>query len=436
MFSLIALTISAALIAVLMVNLSSLSAGLTCTMMAGPFIVMKPELYFILFILTRPIVDIATEYSIGGVLNPAALYTVLLIVICGALVVRKSHMKLIFGNRVLMNFNRMFILFLAACFASLFNSRYVKFSVVDFLRLVSILIAVNYVVVYFRGREKAVLFLKLIVVSAIVPLAMAAYQLIFKHGLPEAGFQRLYGTFLHPNVFSQYLVMVFLVTFYLIQIHGIKKYQRVVLYCVLAIVAAALFKTYTRGAWIGLSAACMFFVFIKSPLIKKVRYFVLVLAVLTALMPTIQKRFSDVDVKDEDNLSSWQWRLQQWTRTVDSVKENPVVGKGIGVFEVTYDIGVHNDYLRIAYETGFAGFISYVGLMLYLLFVSCAKLRRARTYDQANRYKLAAGLVIAFMIMSVSDNLARSTVILLYFLSIIACFLANEFDPGEAAAAR
>ncbi|MDD5775798.1 MAG: O-antigen ligase family protein, partial [Candidatus Omnitrophica bacterium] len=212
--------------------------------------------------------------------------------------------------------------------------------------------------------------------------------------------------------------------------------QRVVLYCVLAIVAAALFKTYTRGAWIGLSAACMFFVFIKSPLIKKVRYFVLVLAVLTALMPTIQKRFSDVDVKDEDNLSSWQWRLQQWTRTVDSVKENPVVGKGIGVFEVTYDIGVHNDYLRIAYETGFAGFISYVGLMLYLLFVSCAKLRRARTYDQANRYKLAAGLVIAFMIMSVSDNLARSTVILLYFLSIIACFLANEFDPGEAAAAR
>ncbi|HNQ50286.1 MAG TPA: O-antigen ligase family protein [Candidatus Omnitrophota bacterium] len=432
------LALTAAVIAMLMVNLSVLSAGLTCTMLACPFIVMRPETYFVLFLLTRPMIDIAADYSIGGMLNPAALYTLLLIGVCGALIMRKQSLKVIFSDRVLVNFNIMFSIFLAACLASLFNSRYIRYSVLDFIRLLSILITVNYVAVYFRGKKRSVLLLKLIILSSILPLGMAAYQLIFHRGIMDAGFHRVLGTFRHPNVFSQYLVMVFLVLFYLIQSPAVKRYQRILLYCFLGIVAAALFKTYTRGAWIGLSAALIFFLFVKNPLIKKMRYLVIVLLVAAALLPSIQRRFSDVGVKDENNLSSWQWRLQQWSRTIDFVKENPIVGKGIGVFEVTYDIGVHNDYLRIAYETGFAGFLSYLGLMLYMLSAAFVKLGRARSYADANRYKLSASLMIAFMIMSVSDNLARSTVIVLYYFTVAAFFLAGTStdEPDKTGEAR
>ncbi len=431
MVSAIIVSASAAAIALLMIKLSALSIGVACTMLACPFIVMRPELYFVLFLLTRPIVDVAASRSIAGVLNPAALYTVLLIIVCGALITRKQSIRTVLKNRVLMNFNRIFLLFLTACFLSLFNSHHIRNSIVDFLRLVSVLVAVNYVVVYFKGEKKSVLLLKLILLSSAAPLAMAAYQLIFKKGLFDAGYLRVYGTFLHPNVFSQYLVMIFLVIFYLIQSTGLKLYQRLLLYCFLGVVAAALFKTYTRGAWIGLSAAFLFFLFIRNPLMKKVRYLIIVMAVMAALLPAVQKRFSDIGVKDQTNLSSWQWRLQQWSRTVEFVKENPVVGKGIGVFEITYDIGVHNDYLRVAYETGFVGFLSYAGIMIYLLSVALTKIRTAKTFAQADRYKLSASLLISFMIMSVSDNLARSTVILLYFFAVTTHFLADRGGPEE-----
>jgi len=111
MVSAIIVSASAAAIALLMIKLSALSIGVACTMLACPFIVMRPELYFVLFLLTRPIVDVAASRSIAGVLNPAALYTVLLIIVCGALITRKQSIRTVLKNRVLMNFNRIFLLF-------------------------------------------------------------------------------------------------------------------------------------------------------------------------------------------------------------------------------------------------------------------------------------------------------------------------------------
>jgi O-antigen ligase len=262
---------------------------------------------------------------------------------------------------------------------------------------------------------------------------MAAMQFIFKRGFIESGFNRVSGTFLHPNGFSQYLTMVFLVVFYLIQSRERTRKQRLFLYGYLGVVASALFMTYTRGAWIGVSAAFMFFLFVKNSFRTKAGYFILALIVLAALMPTIQKRFSEVEKRKQEDLSSWQWRIQQWKQTADFVREDPVVGKGIGVFEIVFDIGVHNDYLRIAYETGFSGLLSYVGLLLYLLFAAIARLRRATDQEEINRYKLAASLVIAFMLMSFSDNLLRGTIILLYYFAVIVYCLAHRPQLTEEA---
>lgn len=349
----------------------------------------------------------------------AALAALTLTYICILVLLNKNNLRKIGSNDFLRGFNRLFGLFLIYCLFSLAYAADKPAALTDFLRLLSVLAGVNYAVIYYSGKDNLLKLFKLISLAAIFPLFLGLYQLISKKGIPELGFNRLYASFLHPNVFAQFLVFIFFILLYLLMNDKARTRAKLYLWLLTALTLLELFFTYTRGAWIALFISVSLYFLINTRPSLKLKFIFFGLIVFLCALPAIQKRFSDIEESKSYQLSSWQWRLKQWGSTLDSLKEHPIVGNGLGMYEKNFKIMAHNDYLRIAYETGFPGMILYVGVQLYLL---------ALSFKGGGRSKIALSLIVSVIIMGAADNLARSTMILLYVFIAIGCLLSDKYE--------
>ena len=251
--------------------------------------------------------------------------------------------------------------------------------------------------------------------------------------MPELGFNRVMGTFVHPNVYSEYLLLVFFVLFYIFNNYRIGYFLRLLCYLVFMLVIGELFLTFTRGTWLALAAAFATFVLLRTKFLQILKYSFIAVLVLALLFPVLQKRFSDIEDKKVGQLSSWQWRLLQWRMTADALGEHPVLCNGMGMHEREFKILAHNDYLRIAFETGFLGLFFYVSMLLYVLFSALKKVFRARKRRELIHSKTGLALIVSLMVMSMADNLARSTFIIMYFFVAIGYFLETKGNNEDLA---
>lgn len=385
-----------------------------------PVIFLKPKIYFIGFILLRPIIDLSLrgEMAVGGL--SAILVIPLIFLCCKDIFFNPNSLHIIKHNAFLRKFNIIFGVFLLASLFSFLNTIRVIASLADFLRLVSILVSVNYGVICFSGKFKKFIFL--ILGSSIAPLLFGIFQLFFKKGVSEVGFNRIYGTFTHPNVFAEFLLLIFFIIWYLfssINLTKSKKFSWILLWLVSL---SLLFNTFTRNVWIALFISSILFILIKTSPVKKLFYACIGSAVLFISLPFITNRFEDITVSSAYKISSWQWRLELWSRVITNLKEHPIVGHGLGMFQRSIMVMAHNDYLRIVYEMGVLGVIVYSFMLLYILFYSIRKLVASQILFDVNRYKVTMCLIISILIISLADNLARSTVILMYYFLTIAIF--------------
>ncbi len=425
-FNLLVIFILSAFLAGLLINFNLITLGVAVILVFLPVMFMNPSFYFVVFILTRPLMDITASITPVKGVNLAAIATIFFVIVCGPVLLSKNNRKIISDSRFLMNFNKIFILFLLYCFFPLYNSKELTFSLSDFPRQLSILVAINYASVYFSQQKKKLKLLWLIVISAMVPLAFGLYQFIFKKGMPELGFNRILGTFVHPNVYSEYLLLIFFVLFYIFSNYKIGFFLKIFCYLVFTLVIMELFLTFTRGTWIALAASVMVFTILRSKFLQIIKYSFFVILVLALLFPVLQKRFSDIEDNKPGQLSSWQWRLQQWRQTTDALSQHPLIGNGMGMHERQFKMMAHNDYLRITYETGILGPMIYLSILLYILFSALKKVFQARERLKLNQYKISLALILSIITMSVVDNLARSTFIVLYFFVVIGYFLETR----------
>lgn len=428
--------ISSILISILLVNFSTPNIYLATMLVLYPSIFIWPHFYFRAFIFVRPIIDMASGHTLHGGINLAALTTLLLAGICAITLFNKNNLRKIRSNKFLYGFNKLFGLFLIYCLFSIFNA-YEKISAfADILRLLSIFILVNYAIIYYSGRHNFLKLLKLISLSAVIPLCLGIYQFIFKTGLPELGFNRLYASFLHPNVFAQFLVLIFFILLYLIINNQLRLRAKWYLYLLLSAVLFELCFTYTRGAWIALFISALLYFFIKTKTSEKLKFIFLGLLILSFTFPNIHRRFSDIEETRGYQLSSWQWRLKQWNSTINSLGEHLLIGNGLGMYEKRFRIMAHNDYLRIGYETGLPGLFLYISTLLYMLFLSFKRLFHSRIPAERHKFKIALSLMVSVIIMGAVDNLARSTMILLYIFVVIGHLLGSHTDLTSENARR
>jgi len=320
------------------------------------------------------------------------------------------------------------ILFVAT--ASIFISIEKMSSIYEIIKLLSILLmfATAYIIVKKEKKVSTVLYA--IIFSSLVPFLFATYQLITRTGLggSEGVESRLFGTFSHSNSFASFVVIVFSLSLYLIfqEKHYWTKW---LLGIFIAWEILILEQTYARGAWL----AFLIFLFIitlkKSP--KTLLAIALASVALFFFSETIHDRIEDVYNPPAD--SSVRWRFAQWDKMYGAFLKTPLTGYGFGTETVVHEreFGfnagnqyTHNDFLRLALETGIFGFL------VYCIFVFATLIRLTIFYIKTKNpiskdFSLfALALFVAILSYSLTNNTLHETVTQWTLWTIIGASIA------------
>lgn len=133
------------------------------------------------------------------------------------------------------------------------------------------------------------------------------------------------------------------------------------------------------------------------------------------------------------NTNSTNQRLEFWSNTIESIKENPIFGIGLGnwkiksiyyykdkLIEYTVPYHAHNDFLQISAEVGIIGFI------LFYLFNGCLlvyKIRKGEVVKQKNLlFLLTLSIGIFLLDSNLNFPLARPIIIINLLIIISTTF--------------
>lgn len=261
--------------------------------------------------------------------------------------------------------------------------------------------------------------------SALIPLAVAAYQGATHTGFHVSGsFERVRGTFDHPNPFSIYLCVTIIMAAGLYRF--VSSRSRVLLTLLIAACAAALFFTYTRSAWISTIVGLL----VVGRLIGRRVVGVVAVAVVVAVLsvPGISARFSDLSQATTQSGAagnSLVWRLGYWRQALQ-LNSDPLLGQGLSAVRIQGSElkEPHNDFIRVYVETGLLGLAAY----LWFLWRAFGVARRATLEDVRGLWRGVgigfSGLFAAYVLLSVVSNVITQLVLLWYVGAYAAAAVA------------
>jgi putative inorganic carbon (hco3(-)) transporter len=265
--------------------------------------------------------------------------------------------------------------------------------------------------------------------SAIVPLLFGLYQFLTVTGntVISPGLNRIMGTFFHPSAFGMYLVIIWPLAFLQWQ-QSKMSLRRALSFVLLVTITFCLAMTFTRIVWVALvlNLFGVLFVFRRFRLM----FFMLIVGAIIAVVAwqPIAIRFGEA-VKFENGslvFSEWgsvAWRFQQWQIAIELFMERPLTGVGWWTFP-DYNIWrstPHNDYLRIAAETGVFGLLLFIFLILYVT----GRLWLAyRGMPLRSNLKQQVGIVLlsicTYVVLSLTDNPLGQPEVSWYLWAMIA----------------
>ncbi|MBW2039882.1 MAG: O-antigen ligase family protein [Deltaproteobacteria bacterium] len=185
---------------------------------------------------------------------------------------------------------------------------------------------------------------------------------------------RVFATFLLPSHFAAFLGMSILLSIAFIIIVR-KGWRRYLFGMALGLQIFALYLTKSFSGWGSLILACGCFAFIYLGYVKrpKIRYLAYSLGGLVLLLALI---FAGLTLKRPDNpfapikSNPLVLRVLNWETTIDMIRDEPWVGKGLNTFGLIYPSyqrpGVnivhhsHNTYLQLGVEMGVVGMMAFL----------------------------------------------------------------------------
>lgn len=272
-----------------------------------------------------------------------------------------------------------------------------------------------------RSREMALRALRVCALSTLFPLMVGAVQLATDGGVTSRGLTRLNGSFLHPNTFGFFLVMIILVGY------SVRPYlsrrPRWVINGTLLLAAVELVFTYSRGSWIVLALGLLVIGVLADRRIFVVLPMSFGLAWLA--VPAVQQRLADL--AQEETLggrpgNSAIWRVAHMEELLASARGDTVFGIGPKMADFLTEGGrpPHNDAVRLFIENGIVGLAIYLLFLFALVLLAIKALRTLRFgFDRG----LAVGFtatVAAFLADSMGANLITQFVLLIYVLALAA----------------
>ncbi len=429
----------AAIAAIALYIFSGISASSFLVSLAAlilvPIFILYPKWAFFILIFLRPILDYFGS-RINFAINPTLTISLagavgIFIFVWGGLYLLQQRVR-IYALPYLIPF----IALVAFDALSLAYSRFPSETLIETVRVADYIVIAG---LAFSIARNAVAFRRLlytVLLSAIVPILVATYQLLTSTGLAdEVRANRLFGTFTHPNFFAYFLAIIVVVLVALIIADRARQTWQ--WWVALAIVVPFLFLTYTRGAMLIAVAATGLFLalhygwrFIRVGAIIGLGLGILVAAVLLLEQTThlgisdlpLVQRFTTLDSSSGNNSLSFRFSL--WQQMLPTAEENLVIGHGAGTFrslasrEINIDLEAHNDYLKIVTELGLIGLVLYVA---YLVTLILTMLRSFAKSEGDARIFAAAGLALAtsLAVMSFFDNIYQSTALYWVFLAVV-----------------
>lgn len=419
--------------------------GLSAVLMIAPIFLLKTEYGLYTLLIFRPVIDLFSGYTIINVqsllLNLNAVVAILVLVWFVVVVIRERvYLQQVPG----LGWLGVLLLWGLATYAVSINS---FLTTTEWLRISSVVVI--YIIAYHVAMQRPHALTRLtpvVAIGLVLPLLMATIQLVTTSGLSFGGLEnRVYGTFGHPNVLAFYLVCG--VNLLLIYQLAQRKAQRSLLYpWLIGIGSVMLLFTYTRGAWLGfiLIQLVLGWIYYRKQLIISL---VLIAGLFfswqivnTVSISTFNYDLNSIDLihrltARDDEADSIDWRLEVYRVMAPKTLESPLLGYGLGNFVTLRkqgDIGLfddpeaHNDYLRLAIESGFVGATIYVLFWVSILLTLIRHLRSHQTSSWQRHYALfGCALVLAILGMSLSDNLLQGTAVMWTYLAVLATILAE-----------
>jgi O-antigen ligase len=393
----------------------------------------KTGLFLLLFF--RPCLDYFLNDAVSVFnfeINMAGLFSVLAIFFTLFVIIKNSTQT---GKFPLVP---AWLFFMAVALASLFFSVDAGASLVQLSRYLSTVLIFYASFILIKNNSDLANLIKTIVASAIIPALVAIYQYFTGTGLTypyEGIYNRVFGTFAQPNILAFYLVLAIALCL-AIFLSGDKKKISILLYGLLAgLYLVTLAFTYTRSAWLGL-----LLVVIMLGIARYRKFLIIALIFLTICFFSIQQintRLQSLTVMSAS--SSVQFRLNLWSDGIGYFLQRPVIGYGVGTSnEVVLDKrgpsfgspDAHNDYLRVAIDTGTIGLISFLLLTISLISTLLANYRRQSKPRLKTLSFVILMIAVCFSLISFGDNVLVNTALEWALWAVFGGILAiQKFSP-------
>lgn len=271
--------------------------------------------------------------------------------------------------------------------------------------------------------------IRVIVLSSIIPLTVGMYQLVTNSGDADKGFNRIYGTFVNPPPYADYLVQLLpLAVVFLF--HTRSRLTRLSLAVLVPLIAFSIYATQTRGAWIGVLIMLMVLLWTRA------RWTLLFVPIAVAAMyfavPSVRARVSEATsgtcVSRTYCDSSVLWRALQWQAAIriPSPPQLATVGAGLSAVDVTFGVPTHNEYVRLLVETGALGALAVFVLYRRLFFLTLKAYRNAASSYQRDLALAFMAVFISRLVMAASDNILDIVVIEWYFWAFAALIVVDS----------
>jgi O-antigen ligase len=295
--------------------------------------------------------------------------------------------------------------------------------------------------------------------AAVYPIATGVKQLAAGDLVAKGDFSAVRGSFSFPNEFAVYLVLfLLLATVAVFELRS--RFLRLAVAVLAGVGLLMLLHSYTRSAWIGFAVGLALLAVIRYRGLIAVALLVLVIAVVgfPSEVNSVQARFGDLAAQNAANSkNSLKWRRGQWKAMWHFGSEKPLTGQGFGSYRrltikefglegrtygtvqdadgsghLSFGFTAHNDFVKSWVETGVLGLILWLGTLAGLGYT----LIRALRVPGAGAW--AAGLLsalLAFLVMSLSDNVQAYTVPLVYLCGLTGA-VAGVANAARISSAR
>jgi putative inorganic carbon (HCO3(-)) transporter len=276
-----------------------------------------------------------------------------------------------------------------------------------------------------------------IIISSFIPNTIALAQIkydIFTIINSFEGQRRIGSTFSHPNFYAYYLVIVIICLLYKIY-YVDKKSHKLLLYAYVIFNSSLIIFTYARTPMIIL------FVIISSSILSYVlskhKYLTFAMIVFFIVIFSVSSYFilkSNLFLTSRFNISengsSFTWRLGMWFNAMSYWAKDIIrIIFGCGwvtskefVEGIEYrGLNMHNEFLRMIFDTGIMGFLYYFTFIVNLI----NQVKRSNI-DKAKKV-LFKNLMILFVIGCANDNIIIAPENYIYIIILFIALSAEAF---------